>query len=219
MELRSFVRRDASAGAAAADGSTPLATAELVFTTGAGVQRYDWSNGRYYVEELVVEDGSIRLERLQAGAPLLNSHDSWDLEAVLGVVDSPAIAAGLGTCGVTFSRRDSVAGYVQDVEDKIIRNVSVGYVRHAVEMVAPDDLNGMWRYRVTDWEPYEVSLVPIPADAGAQVRSGGDAAPTVHDISDSRTFPCTFIEVRAAGQTSSPPFGRPPQLSTPEIVP
>jgi hypothetical protein len=35
---------------------------------------------------------------------------------------------------VTFSRRDFVAGYVQGVADGIIRNVSVGYVRHRVEM-------------------------------------------------------------------------------------
>ena len=35
---------------------------------------------------------------------------------------------------MTFSRRDFVAGYVQGVADGIIRNVSVGYVRHRDEM-------------------------------------------------------------------------------------
>jgi hypothetical protein len=195
MELRNFMRRadPAADPADLADDDAPgaLATAQMVFTTGAGVQRYDWANDRYYMEELVVEPGAIRLERMSAGAPLLNTHDSWELEAVLGVVDSPAIADGQGTCNVTFSRRESVAGYVQDVEDKVIRNVSVGYVRHAIEMVAPSEANGMWRYRVTDWEPYEVSLVPIPADMGAQVRSDGAAKPA----HDKRTFPCQITEV------------------------
>lgn len=201
MELRSFTRREAGASSDAA-----LATAEMVFTTGAAVRRYDWANGRYYMEELVVEPGSILLDRLQAGAPLLNTHDDWDLEAVLGVVDSPSVQGGQGLCNVTFSRRPSVAGYVQDVEDKIIRNVSVGYVRHRIEMIAPDNLDGVWRYRVTLWEPYEVSLVPIPADAGAQVRSEGQA--DEDGRRDRRAFPCELIEIRAAGATESAHGGR-----------
>jgi hypothetical protein len=208
MEVRSFQRRDAEAGADA-----PLATAELVFTTGAPVQRYDWANGRYYVEELVVETDAIRLQRLQAGAPLLNTHSRWDLEAVLGVVDQPAISKGEGTCRVAFSRRDSVAGYVQDVADKIIRNVSVGYIRHRIEMIAPAELTGTWRYRVTDWEPMEVSLVPIPADPGAQVRDGS-GQPERAEPSDVRTFPCEFIEVRAAGVEEAPRGGAAAASST-----
>jgi hypothetical protein len=197
MELRNFAR------AAEADGeSGALARADLIFTTGAGVMRYDWSNGRYYREELVVEKGAIRMDRLSAGAPLLNTHDSWDLEAVLGVVDSPNVVAGQGTCSVTFSRRESIAGYVQDVADGVIRNVSVGYARHKIQMVAPSDENGLWVYRVIDWEPYEVSLVPIPADAGAQVR--GEAAPQSRDT---RTFPCEYIEIRAEGATQTPAVG------------
>jgi hypothetical protein len=195
MELRNFAR--------AAEGTdAALARADLIFTTGAGVMRYDWSNGRYYREELVVEKGAIRMDRLAAGAPLLNTHDSWDLEAVLGVVDSPNVVDGQGTCSVTFSRRESIAGYVQDVADGVIRNVSVGYARHKIQMVAPSEENGLWIYRVIDWEPYEVSLVPIPADAGAQVR--GEAAPQPRDL---RTFPCEFIETRAAGSPASPTVG------------
>jgi hypothetical protein len=197
MELRNFSRASEASG-----GASPLARADLIFTTGAGVMRYDWGNGRYYREELVVEKGAIRMDRLNAGAPLLNTHDSWDLEAVLGVVDSPNVVAGQGTCSVSFSRRESIAGYVQDVADGVIRNVSVGYARHKIQMVAPSDENGLWVYRVTDWEPYEVSLVPIPADAGAQVR--GDAAPVSRDT---RTFPCEYIEIRADSANPTPAVG------------
>jgi hypothetical protein len=31
-------------------------------------------------------------------------------------------------------------------------------------------------HRVIDWEPWEISAVPIPADPGAQVRSGAENA-------------------------------------------
>src|SRR4051812_40625781 len=102
MELRSFQR----AADVAADGNAPLATAELVFTTGAAVKRYDWFRGRYYLEQLVVEDGAMRLDRMQRGVALLNSHSSWDIEDQLGVVENPVIEAGQGIADVSFSRRE-----------------------------------------------------------------------------------------------------------------
>lgn len=197
MELRHFTR-------AAGDDSqpdAPLATASLVFTTGAAVRRYDWFRERPFIERLVVDESSIRLDRLQRGAPLLNTHNQWSLEAQLGVVENPAIRNGEGTCDVTFSRRPSVAGYVQDVEDRIIRNVSVGYVRHRIEMVPPTEEGGLWEYRVVDWEPMEVSLVPIPADMDSQVRAGGQPAGSDEPEHQVRTFPCEFIEMRSSQST------------------
>jgi len=201
MELRDFKRAEPAEGALA-----PLATAKLVFTSGAAVRRYDWYRDRPYMEQLVVEEGAIRMERLQRGAPLLNSHNSWDLEAQLGVVENPSIVKGEGEVDTTFSRRESVAGYVQDVQDRVIRNVSVGYVRHRVEMVEPAEEGGMWVYRVIDWEPYEVSLVPIPADMDCQVRTAGNSA-SGDEAVQLRTFPCEFLEIRASNNQSPPTVG------------
>ena len=215
MELRGFTR--AEDGAAQA----PLATAEIVFTTGAAVRRYDYRFDRYYDEVLVVEDGAMRLDRLQRGAPLLNSHSAWRLEDQIGVIENPKIANGIGTCRAAFSRRESVAGYVQDVADGIIRNVSVGYVRHRVEMIGPVHDNGTWTYRVTDWTPYEVSLVPIPADMDSQVqRAAGAPGADPEEAPQLRTFPCEFIELlpshtRALNQVS-PTVGISAATSTPE---
>lgn len=210
MSLRNFNR------AAEGDEQTPLATASLVFSAGASVRRFDWFRERYYLEQLVVEEGAIRMERLQRGAPLLDTHNAWSLESTLGVVENPRIANGQGECDVTFSRREAVAGFVQDVEDRVIRNVSVGYVRHRVEMVPPTEEGGLWTYRVIDWEPYEVSLVPIPADMDAQVRglSGGQPPDEEHQL---RTFPCEFIEARTAA--SPPTVGTPAATSTREETP
>lgn len=208
MALRDFKR----AAPAAANTEAPLATASLIFSAGASVRRYDWMRERTYNEVLVCEEGSVRMERLSRGAPLLNSHDSWGLESVLGVVQNPRIAAGIGECDVTFSRRESIAGHVQDVADGIVRNVSVGYVRHAVQMLPPEIDGGLWTYRVVDWEPYEVSLVPIPADMDAQVRSAMGDAPADAAAQHRRTFPCEFIDVappqlqpRAAAHTTKAP--------------
>lgn len=198
MELRDFTRAAETAGAIA-----PLATAKLVFSAGAAVRRYDYYRERPFLEQLVVEEGAIRMERLQRGAPLLNTHNQYSLEGQIGVVENPVIRNGEGECDATFSRRDSVAGYVQDVADRVIRGVSVGYVRHRIEMVPPADDGGIWVYRVVDWEPMEVSLVPIPADLDGQVRAMGEMTAAEAEAHQLRTFPCEFIETRAA--TPVPP--------------
>lgn len=188
MEVRNVTRADAAAGEAA-----PAARFELVFTTGAPVRRYDWQNGRYYIEQLEVSAEAINTERLVRGAPLLNSHSAYSLEDQIGVCDQPTISNGEGVVQSQLSRRESVRGIVQDLEDRVIRNVSVGYVRDAIEMIAPAELTGMWTYRVTRWTPMEVSLTPIPADMDSQVRSVGGRLQDAsgHEV---RSYPCAITE-------------------------
>ena len=147
-------------------------TVELVWTTGASVRRYDWWKGEYYDETLVVEDGAVRLGRLNGGAPFLNTHGSYDLGDVIGsVVDGSArVEGGKGYATVRLSRREEVQGIVQDIRDGVIRNISVGYRIHKVEKTEADD-GSVAQWRVVDWEPLEISAVPIPADPGSQFRS------------------------------------------------
>lgn len=197
MQIRGFRRAEEGEATPSTAAETPVAAATfgLVFSTGAAVRRYDWVNGRYYLEQLEVTPEAIDLSRLERGAPLLNSHWAYSLEDQIGVVDQPAIAAGIGTVQSQLSRRDSVRGIVQDLEDRVIRNVSVGYQRDAVEMVAPSEESGMWVYRITRWTPLEVSLVAIPADIDSQVRSADGALPDGRQI---RTYPCRMTEVDAS---------------------
>ncbi|MFZ3141152.1 prohead protease/major capsid protein fusion protein [Polaromonas sp.] len=209
MAVRNFTRAAEPAVAAEASAA-PAARFELVFSTGAPVRRYDWQNSRYYMEKLAVTPEAVNLDRLERGAPLLNSHLAWDLEDQIGVCDQPVIANGIGTVQSQLSRRESVRGIVQDLEDRVIRNVSVGYVREAIEMVAPSEEAGMWVYRVTRWTPMEVSLVAIPADMDSQVRSEGGRL-TDNEGRELRTYPCvitgaTTPEQRAAAPAAVPPI-------------
>ncbi len=142
-------------------------TVELVWSTGAQVRRASWSRGDY-IEELSMAPGAVRMERLNKGAPLLDAHDSYSLRSQIGVVQRAWLNGNEGRALVKFSRRDDVEDIFQDVRDGIYRNVSVGYVVHKTER---DETGEVPVERAVDWEPYEVSLVPIPADAGAQVRS------------------------------------------------
>lgn len=177
----------------------PAARFELVFTTGAPVRRYDWLHDRTYLEQLEVSPAAINLERLQRGAPLLNTHSAYNLEDQVGVVDQPVISDGQGTVQAQLSRRESVRGIVQDLEDRVIRNVSVGYVRDAMTQ-SLDAASGVWTYLVTRWTPMEVSLVPIPADMDSQVRSVGGKLQDAQG-QELRAYPCA-IETRAATQAN-----------------
>jgi len=158
-------------------------TAELIWSTGARVKRYDWERGKFYLEELGMRPDEVRLTRLNGGAPLLNTHSRFTLNDVLGVVEagSGKVDGSRGTATVRFSSRDAVEPIFRDVIDRIIRNVSAGYVVHRMQDTG-EMVDGIPVYRAVDWEPMELSLVPIGADAGANVRS-----------EDQRKFPCEIL--------------------------
>jgi phage major head subunit gpT-like protein len=149
-------------------------TVELVWTTGAKGRRRDW-NGEYF-EELEVSERAVRLDRLNNGAPLLAVHNSRTLDAVIGVVERAWIANGEGRAIVRFSERPDANEIMQEVADGILQNISVGYEVHKYERIRsvgedgkPD--GGIDTYRAIDWEPLELSIVPIAFDDGAKVRS------------------------------------------------
>lgn len=166
-------------------------TIEIVWTTGATVRRYSWECGPYD-EILEVSAKSVRLERLNAGAPFLNTHSSYDLSQVIGSVvpGSAKIEGGRGTATILLSRAQADADIVQKIRDGVIRNVSAGYIRHEIVKTESDD-GKVPVWRVTDWEPCEISAVPIPADPGAQTRSSGTL------------FPCVVTQAERAAPTAA----------------
>ncbi len=146
-------------------------TVDICWTTGAIGEREDLWTGERFLEELEVSPEAIRLDRLNSGAPVLAAHNSWQLEGQIGVVVRAWISGGKGYATIRFSDRPEVAGIVKDVADGILRNISVGYRVFKFERTqGPDDK--LPTFRAVDWEPLELSLVPVPFDAGAQVRSG-----------------------------------------------
>lgn len=161
-------------------------TVELVWTTGARVIRSDFWSGERYGEELSLDAGAVDLTRLNNGAPLLNSHGQYSLTDVIGVVERAWIANGEGRAVVRFSARDDVESIWRDVQAGIIRNVSVGYTVRKFEVDRSGELP---IYRAVDWQPMEISLVPVPADAGAGTRAASHAATSCEIIN--RATPTT----------------------------
>jgi HK97 family phage major capsid protein/HK97 family phage prohead protease len=143
-------------------------TVELAFSSETPYERW-WG-----VEILDHSPQSIRLGRLTGGGPLLMDHDTRDH---VGVIESVRIDADrVGRAVVRFGKGARAEEVWQDVKDGIRRNVSVGYVINKAQLIETD--GDTETYRVTDWEPLEVSLVSVPADAtvgvGRSAADGGD---------------------------------------------
>lgn len=140
-------------------------TATLTWYTGAAVRRYN-ARGPYEMR-FSMEPGAIRMGRLASGAaPLLNGHRDFTVDDVIGVIARAWVENGQGKATVRFSKRADIDPIWQDVQDGILRNASMGVAIHAVEDATPQGA-AMRQVLVTDWEPEEVSLVPIGADPGA----------------------------------------------------
>lgn len=124
-------------------------------------------------EILDMNSKSIRDERLRMGAPLLVGHDA---DQQVGVVERFEITAEKKLRILArFGRSDRAEEIFRDVLDGIRRNASVGYVIHDLRLERQD--GDVCTYRVTDWEPLEGSLVPIPADPSVGVGRALDATP------------------------------------------
>lgn len=161
---------------------------DVTWSTGATVLRRDpWTGTRYY-ERLSMDPKHIRLDRMNSGAPLLDTHSAWSISDVLGatVEGSVRIENGVGVSSLQFSRRASVAEVWQDVVDKIIRWVSIGYLVFAYRDVTEKGAE-IKTFEAVDWEPYETSFVPMPADAGSGTRDREKLAHPCVVLTDGRS--------------------------------
>jgi len=140
---------------------------EVTWTTGAPVLRRNL--GGSYFEELSLGD-AVNMERLNSGAPLLNSHKANDLSDIVGVVERAWTDEKEGRAVVRFSDRAEVEPIWRDVQNGIIRSISVGYSVEEFERIDSKREGDPHTLRATSWTPHELSLVPIPADHSAQIR-------------------------------------------------
>jgi hypothetical protein len=150
-------------------------TVEMVIATDKPARMGRWAGWDWeeFNEILSMDPAHVRMGRLEKGAPVLDTHWNWRLKDQLGVIEKAWLSNGELRGLVRFSRRAEVEPIFQDVKDGIVRNVSVGYRVHKYADETPND-DKIKTLRAVDWEPFEASLVPIPADPDAGVR--GDAA-------------------------------------------
>lgn len=203
LEIR---RRAAALGLGPASADPDTRTVEAVLSAGAKVRRFDWIQGRYYDEALVIAPDAVRLDRLNAGASVLDTHDCWSIGGVLGAVvpGSARIEAGGLVARLLISDRPEIEPVWADIRSGVLRHLSVGYVGLKTEI---DETVDPPLYRVTEWEPMEVSIVPVPADPAAQFRSAPGRPPANRRIAmATEAAPDPAGTPPAAGPAPTPPL-------------
>ena len=123
---------------------------------------------RWFGEEVLSHDKSaIRLDRVKRGAmPLLFNH-GWD--DPIGMVDAARVENERLVVDAHLFQTERAAE-VSAMLKGGLRNVSIGYRLHVVE---EDKKTGTFTAR--DWEPYEASIVSVPADPSVGIgRQQGD---------------------------------------------
>lgn len=178
---RGMLKREA----AVVSVDTEARTVELSFSSEVEYKRW------FGLEVLDHSAGAVRLDRLNDKAALLWNHN-WDEQR--GVVESARIDADRkGRAVVRFSRSEDGEELFQDVVDGIVTKVSVGYMIHGIKLQESREETDV--YLVTDWEPYEISMVSVPADhtvgvgrsaekSQEETRTGEDENSTVRNGSE-----------------------------------
>lgn len=157
---------------AAFDRATIDPTARTVELSFASEQAVD----RWYGREILdMAPASVDLSRMNGGAALLINHD-WDRQVgsvVKAWIDQSTKKA---RAIVKLSRSQEGEDILRDIQDGIRSLVSVGYVIR--KMVLESVVGDVETHRATDWQPFEVSLVSVPADPSVGVgRSKSDDTP------------------------------------------
>lgn len=168
-------------------------TVELSFSSETPVERW------YGAEVLDHGQGAVRLDRLNGGGAVLLDHYSDQI----GVVEEARIDSRerKGYATLRFSKSDLGETVFRDIVDGIRRNVSVGYRIHQVQETQLG--GGGVEYRMTDWEPYEISIVAVPADASVGV--GRDFDDTAnHEVDDMADVETTERAREAAASRAAP---------------
>ena len=146
-------------------------TVELSFSSEEPYERY-WG-----IEILGHDPNEVRLGRLNNAGALLMDHNTRDQ---IGVIEKAWIdsASRKARALVRFGKSVRASEILQDVIDGIRRNVSVSYEIMKMKLMKTEKVDGAEEaidtYRVTDWEPLEVSLVSVPADATVGVGRSAD---------------------------------------------
>jgi len=129
---------------------------ELSVSSEAPVRRW------FGYETLSHDESAVDMTRMDDGAPVLHQHDGGQQ---IGVVESARLDGQRLVATVAFSRASTLAQEVaQDIADGIRRNVSIGYMVERAKLVETDE-EGADHWLITRWQPMEISVVGVPADA------------------------------------------------------
>ena len=146
--------------------------------------------GRWFGDEILCHDEEcINLERFNNGlGTVLFNHDR---DAVVGHIEKVWLEDNRGKALVRFDTDEQSETIFQKVQSGTLQGVSVGYSIKRYEVLDDKESvssNGRFKgpdtYVVTDWEPLEISIVSVPADATVGVGRSADEIYTSIDTQE-----------------------------------
>ncbi|MEK6684438.1 MAG: HK97 family phage prohead protease [Nitrospirota bacterium] len=149
-------------------------SATFVAATENGVMTW---NGLEYMRM-----SGARLNRFRKNPVVLDTHNRYEAGAIIGkatvkIEDKKLLAE------ITFAQTDRAEEIWQLVQGGFLKALSIGYMPDAskTKMLEAGDTDGEGEDMITgpasivrQWELYEISVVPVPADAEALRRSSGN---------------------------------------------
>lgn len=145
-------------------------TVDVVFATETPVTRFDYNED--YDEVLQCTAAAIRMERINKGLPILDTHKTYSVLNQFGRTQKIWFDEKKREIWATikFSQRAEVEGVFKDIEDGIVSDISVGYRVYKFER-EPQGEGQRPIYRAVDWMPTELSFCSIGADINSGTRS------------------------------------------------
>lgn len=153
MEINKTQKREMTLTSENSLSDNDSTTVLLAFSSETPVTRN--IGGQEYNEILLHGTENVLLDRLNSGAALLFNHN---MDAHIGTIEAATIDSDrVGRALVRFSSVGLGAEKYAMVQERTLQKVSVGYsiLDHQIE---GNDLI------ITQWEPYEISMVTVPAD-------------------------------------------------------
>ena len=153
MEINKTQKREMTLTSENSLSDNDSTTVLLAFSSETPVTRN--IGGQEYNEILLHGTENVLLDRLNSGAALLFNHN---MDAHIGTIESATIDSDrVGRALVRFSSVGLGAEKYAMVQERTLQKVSVGYSILDYQ-ISGDNL------LITLWEPYEISMVSVPAD-------------------------------------------------------
>ncbi len=131
---------------------------------------------------------AVRMDRLRSLGAVLVNHDPNQRAAAIVTAD---IVDKRMEVEVRFGTTAFAQDIKRDVKDGLLRGVSVGY-----RIISVENNEDTRTYTATDWEPFEVTFTPIPADASVGVgRSTESSWLSIRSLITPRAIPAPIKEV------------------------
>lgn len=165
LKERGGLRREASVGAIDEEART----VELSFSSEIEYERW------FGIEILDHSAGAVDLSRLNDGGAILWNHDWDDMRGVVVAGSARIDSDRVGRLVARFSRSEEGEKLFRDIADGIVTKVSVGYAVNGMKL--KEERGDLDVYLVTAWEPFEVSMVSVPADPTVGVGRSAEITP------------------------------------------